>query len=265
MGAELGYIPRSFDRPAREAVTIGELASMLAPIFVGQPTPSSSDALSTLQARGVTIGTGQPNQGLTGAQLVSVLGTTQDALASAGVQKVQPPTIPAPIPNTSDAGTSPTPAQLTTIDAVEDRLPQPLPSANASLEVAGRSEPLPVVPAGSNPPAIDVQDPRTTKPAVIGPNGAPTPSAQPRPRPGVKLAPMPPAPGPVGEPRPATPNPAAPAPSPGPSATNPAPTTKPPATSGQAWTTGRPLPRKTKPVDPSASPASTTATADEPK
>lgn len=248
MASALGYLPPDFARSPREAVTIGEVATMLAPIVEGRPFRSADSALSALRARGVVVGTGLPNQGLTGAQLMSIVGAMQDAMAAAGIQKVPAPVIPVAPP-----AAVPSAADVSTISAVDDRVPAALPSTSAALDTVGRNEPLPTIPPGKNPPAIDVQDPRSGKPAVIGPAGTPTsgPTTAPKPKPGVKLAPMPPAPGAAGEPKPATPNAAA----------NP----QQPETARTTWLRGQPLKPKSKPVDPNASPSPTTANADEPK
>lgn len=260
MASTLGYLPANFDRSPRDAVTIGEVANVLAPILEARPIASPAAAIGALRARGVTIGTGLPNQGLTGAQLMSVVGAMQDAMSAAGIQKV-----PAPIVPSAPAGAKPSDRDVSAITAVDDGVPAPLPSANAALDTVGRNEPLPAIPPGNNPPAIEVQDPSSNKPAVIGPAGTITsgPKTTPKPKAGMKLAPMPPAPGNVGEAKPAQATPPAPIPA------QPAPNATAKPTSGDsarsAWLRGQPLKPKSKPVDPAASPSSTTATADEPK
>lgn len=258
MAAQLGYVPTTFDRPAREAVTIGEVARMFAAILENHAVASPERAITILQSRGVAVGSGQINQGLTGAQLMSVIGPMQDAMASAGVKKVPAPVVVLPLPAPTKA-----PNDVSTISAVDDRVPAPLPTANAALDSVGRSEPLPTIPPGANPPAIDVQDPKTAKPAVIGPSGAPTTST--KPKPGVKLAPMPPAPASPStavEPKPAT---ALPTATPAHPATNAAASLPQGELGRGVWTRGRPLKQKAKPADPNAETTPATATAEQPK
>ncbi len=236
MAKKLGYVDASFASPARQAVTMGEIASMATRILEGKPAATQDDAMARLVRREIAPAAARANQGMTGAQLVSIAGGVRDAMTTEGVQRVAAPKMwevmaavenpqpvvpeplavaatPAPVvpvasaPKAASSGHSePMPPEATTASGValneigkgEPRRPvavvatvppsgsAPAGTTNASglnpmasgmaasnvppaLQGKGRAEPLPQIPVGTQPPAIELQDPNS-KPSVIMPN-----------------------------------------------------------------------------------------------
>jgi hypothetical protein len=244
MAKALGYVDKGYNQPARQAVTIGEVASMATRILEGKTPATQDDAMARLVHREIAPGSARANQGLTGAQLVSMAGGVRDAMSLEGVQRVPAPTMwevmaqvenpptPAPVvivekpkpveasamaatpsaPKGSVGHSEPMPPEaiatgsgvsLNEIGKGEPRKPvavvatvpppmppagttatAPVPSAGAlnpmmsgmaasnippALQGKGRAEPLPQIPVGTVPPAIELQDPNS-KPSVIGPD-----------------------------------------------------------------------------------------------
>ena len=93
MAQKLGWISPVFDRPPREAITIGEACTILARMM----DPADSDALTQEQAVArIALARGlpenlKPYQGITGSQLLSVLGAVHDSVTPA--QAAPAPTI----------------------------------------------------------------------------------------------------------------------------------------------------------------------------
>lgn len=80
----LGLVEPAFDRPAREACTIGEVSVLVARLL-RTPEPVTPElATRSLIERGVLPEVVRPYQGLTGAQLVSMLGYASDAMGKTG-------------------------------------------------------------------------------------------------------------------------------------------------------------------------------------
>ncbi len=244
MAKKLGYVDGSFGSPARQAVTMGEIASMATRILEGKPTATQEDAMARLVRREIVPAAGRANQGMTGAQLVSITGGVRDAMTMEGVQRVAAPKMwevmaavenPEPVvepvavaatpaakpvlgatpvvastPKGMTAGRNePMPPDATAVSDValseigkgEQRRPvavvatlppsgatasAPAGTTNASglnpmaggmaasnvppaLQGKGRAEPLPQIPVGTQPPAIELQDP-SRKPSVITPD-----------------------------------------------------------------------------------------------
>lgn len=133
MAARLGWIAPSFDRPGREAATLGEVCRMLARMMgkpesitqdeslafvsglrVLPPEVSTSSAAGSASSGGVLPSQLKPYQGLTGSQLMTILGSVHDAIApreSAGASALPPTSIV----TTTPAAT--TPAQPATPSA----------------------------------------------------------------------------------------------------------------------------------------------------
>lgn len=206
MAARLGYIPKDFDRPARQAVTMGEVSVMSIKLLEGRSL-SQEDALSKLMQRGIAPASARYNQGLTGAQMVSITGGLRDAMRIEGVRRVAAPSVPEPVKATVATPAAPKAAQAETAnvptppeaalstdgvalgEASKEQgkagvaasvkgsaAPAQAPAgATASAPPAtatgakGHAEPLPKIPPGTVPPAIDLQDPKA-KPSVIGPD-----------------------------------------------------------------------------------------------
>jgi hypothetical protein len=204
MAAKLGYVPKTYARPARQAVTMGEVSTMAVKLLEGRNLDQSA-ALDKLVQRGIAPASAKTNQGLTGAQLVSIAGGVRDAMSIEGVKRVAAPHIeisrPAMQHNTavadSTTGAPVPPEAMGSVDGVSlgAAAKGTNPSAHAasaeSQSVAsgepvtalppskGRAESLPNIPYGSVPPAIDLSDPKG-KPVVIGPDDQVITPGQPR-------------------------------------------------------------------------------------
>lgn len=116
----LGLIAPEFSRPAREATTIGEVAAMTARVLDRSPgarSLSNEQALSTLVEHGMLPPPARVHQGLTGAQLVSILGQLDDHLREAGAGRI-------PLPRSAAA---PAPAA-----SANTKTPEPLPELPAT-------------------------------------------------------------------------------------------------------------------------------------
>ena len=209
MAKELGYVERGFDRPGRQAVTMGDVAEMASKILEGNRPASAEEAMAKLVHREIAPASARPNQGLTGAQLVSMAGGVRDAMTLEGVGRlpaprvwevmgqvenvqaaqvvVQGPVAPAPavvvarVPEPASAGRAkpvmPEPRRPVTAMATVPGAPgfNPMGSGMAASNVPpalgrkGRAEPLPEIPVGSAAPAIDLADPNS-RGSVIGPD-----------------------------------------------------------------------------------------------
>jgi hypothetical protein len=212
MAEKLGYIPREYNRPARQAVTMGEVATMSVKLLEGRRL-SQEDALSKLMQRNIAPASARYNQGLTGAQLVSLTGGLRDAMRIEGVGRVAPPSVPPPAPAPAAESTAgsghidggppvPPDASISTdgvalSEAAKDQGkagatagkntspvnsgPAPAPQS-ASSSNKSHSEPLPKLLPGNVPPAIDIQDPKA-KPSIIGPDAKVITPGQPKSQP----------------------------------------------------------------------------------
>jgi hypothetical protein len=89
----LRYLPTHSLRPSREAVTVGEVSQLFAAVLVGQRQRSADDAVGLMVSKGVLKANLPAYQGMTGAQLVSMIGAAQDVMQSTGVAKVTLPNI----------------------------------------------------------------------------------------------------------------------------------------------------------------------------
>ena len=93
MAKELGYVERGFDRPGRQAVTMGDVAEMASKILEGKRPATADEAIAKMVHREIAPAAARPNQGLTGAQLVSMAGGVRDAMSLEGVQRVPAPKV----------------------------------------------------------------------------------------------------------------------------------------------------------------------------
>ena len=93
MAKELGYVERGFDRPGRQAVTMGDVAEMASKILEGKRPASAEEAMAKLVHREIAPASARPNQGLTGAQLVSMAGGVRDAMTLEGVGRLPAPRV----------------------------------------------------------------------------------------------------------------------------------------------------------------------------
>lgn len=110
---ELGLLAPGFSRPAREAVTVGEVSVLIARAEQPGREIDPQAAVDVLVASGALPSTIRPNQGITGAQLLSVIGHAADARRESGTAPASPMTPPAatPAPAPTD-GPEPLPASL---------------------------------------------------------------------------------------------------------------------------------------------------------
>lgn len=90
----LGLVAPSFSRPAREATTIGEVSLMSVRVLDRTPdAPTSPEAaVRQMVALGILPPPARTHQGLTGAQLVSILGQVEDRMREAGLGRMSSPT-----------------------------------------------------------------------------------------------------------------------------------------------------------------------------
>lgn len=202
LAKKLGYLPATFNRPGRQAVTVGEVAVMLSAVAEPKAARTSEAAVDWLVKSGVLAQRLPAYQGLTGAQLVSLVGQMQDKLQAMGVKRAQLPVLPVPKPAAApvaEVAAKPTATGRTSAGRSE-ALPElggaAKPAAVASTgKPRGRGEPLPDVPAGTKGPAVELDGGRL-RPAAVGPDGkvlpatpgdgkgakpAPTPAAGPKP------------------------------------------------------------------------------------
>lgn len=91
----LNYLPTYSVRPSREAVTVGEVSQLFAAVLVGRRQKSAEDAVGLMVAKGVLKSPIPSFQGMTGAQLVTMIGAARDAMQAAGVARVPLPSVSA--------------------------------------------------------------------------------------------------------------------------------------------------------------------------
>jgi hypothetical protein len=78
---QMGMLDPKFDRPPREAVTVGEFAQLVAGGMKRPSATSESSAVSDLKEIGVLPDFVGENSGVSGAQLLTILGHAEDAIA----------------------------------------------------------------------------------------------------------------------------------------------------------------------------------------
>lgn len=141
LAKRLGYIAPDFDRPPLEAATAGELARLALRLTDGESASrmNQEQSLTRLAARGVVPMTVRPYQGVTGAQLISVMAGVRAEIASRPLARVTLADAPAAAAAAIEPGLAPAPVAAT-----------PESSAVASADEAGgrptgggRGEPLP--------------------------------------------------------------------------------------------------------------------------
>ncbi len=94
MASQLGWITPTFDRPAREAATVGEVCRIAATMLDGRDareTLSVDQAVLRISQISPLPSTLKAYQGITGAQLLSVLSGVHDAILDAGSAAVPQP------------------------------------------------------------------------------------------------------------------------------------------------------------------------------
>jgi hypothetical protein len=157
LASKTGLIEETYDRPGREAATIGETSAMLVRVVDGPQRISQERAVARMVAQRLLPAGAEAFQGLTGAQLVTLVGGVADMLRSQGRDF----SLPAPL-----AAPSPIP---TAAPAPIDPAAPPPPGT--------QPDPAPTIAPITNPPAIEP----TPAPAEPAPTPAPTPAAEPAP------------------------------------------------------------------------------------
>lgn len=139
LARRLGYLAPDFDRPPLEAATAGELARLALRLTDGESASrvNQEQSLMRLAARGIVPMSVKPYQGVTGAQLISVMAGVRAEIANRPLARVALADEPAASP--SEPVAQPAPVTAT-----------PASSAVASVDEAGgrpsgggRGEPLP--------------------------------------------------------------------------------------------------------------------------
>lgn len=174
LAAQLGYTPPFSGRSPREAATLGEVAQMVAAVLERGPgVRSQEEALASLVSRGFVPASSKAYQGLTGAQLLTILAGARAELGHRELARVR-------------------------LDQAEPRGKPKSPqaaSALASADAGGGAA------AAGDPLPESATDPAIERPT--GPSGRSAPAAPPpRPQPQPNAAPEPPAPIPTGSPSP---------------------------------------------------------------
>lgn len=94
LAKQLGLLDSAFARPAREASTIGEVSSMVVRVL-GRTGPGQGDdpqqAVAELVSLSILPPPARTQQGLTGAQLVSILGGADDVMRREGIPRTPQP------------------------------------------------------------------------------------------------------------------------------------------------------------------------------
>lgn len=173
LARRLGYIGPGFDRPAHEAATLGEVAQVFGRVADGGAKSdrlSQEQAMARMGARGLLPAEARPYQGLTGAQLLTVMGGMRTAmgdrerahirLTDAAAPEATPPApvTVAPSPTAAPAAPNATPSPM-------ESPASPHPAADASAvasadgSVGAKAEPLP-------PSATDAALERESTPAA---------------------------------------------------------------------------------------------------
>lgn len=99
LARKMGYIDSRFDRPAREAATIGEVSKVLVRVTDGPRSPgvgaglTQDAAIQRLAARGWLPGNAKAFQGLSGAQFLTLLSGATESMA--GHRATEPAEAPA--------------------------------------------------------------------------------------------------------------------------------------------------------------------------
>lgn len=172
LAQQAGLLEATYDRPGREAATIGEVSSLLVRVVDGPQRISQERAVARLVATRMLPFGAEPFQGLTGAQLITLVGGTSDLLRvqGRGLPGSNPPTPPTPItpPPLPEAATPPTPLPVPASVPAAAEAPRPEPMHDPAPTVAPFGEPAPPPPAP--PPAPPAYEPGTPlrKPGTPG-------------------------------------------------------------------------------------------------
>lgn len=204
LARRLGYVGSGFDHPAHEAATLGEVAQIFLRVSDGTAAGdrvSQEQALKVMAGRGLMPAQARPYQGMTGAQLLTVMGGVRTAMGDRERPHLQVPgtgatppamamTEPEAVPSASAAPLPPrepvTPSAsgssaVASADGAVSAAAEPLPASatDVALEPDAGSAPAPPEPASVEPPAAT---------PILAPT-APTPPTPPTP-PTIPAAPV---------------------------------------------------------------------------
>lgn len=180
LARRLGYVESGFDRPAREAATLGEVAKVFVRVSDGAATGdrlSQEQAMTRMAARGLMPADAKPYQGMTGAQLLTVMSGVRTAMgererphvrlaAAAEAAPATPPAAATPSPMESP-GVATTTGDASTVASADGSLgakAEPLPPAATDVSIEREAAHTPPAPAATPapPPAAPAATP--TKP-----------------------------------------------------------------------------------------------------
>jgi hypothetical protein len=205
MAKQQGLLEENFDHPPREAVTIGEVAVMVERVMTDRVDQSFEGATSRLASRGILPESARASQGLTGSQMLAVLGAAEDLMAAQpeGMATdeplvVEPSARPAPAPEPAPAAGEPaapdedafagfeTGGEPAKVVSPEDTIPSPAPAApDDEQRVVKEIEPLPEMPdeapqtKGEPEPVAPAPEPAPAPPVAVEPAPEPEPAATP--------------------------------------------------------------------------------------
>lgn len=141
LARRVGYVAPDFNRPPLEAATAGELARLALRLTEGESAARTNQeqALMRLASRGMVPMSVKPYQGVTGAQLISVMSGVRGEIGNRPMARVA-------------LADEPVPAIAEVVPAVTPPAPQTLPTGSSAVASAdeegatsggGRAEPLP--------------------------------------------------------------------------------------------------------------------------
>jgi hypothetical protein len=179
---QMGLLDEKFDRPPREAITVGELSLILAAGLHRPDTGSEYRAVEDLKGLGILPDFTDENTGVSGAQLLTILGHAEDAMAMGAAAPAHDQTV-RPSNEAEKARAS---AGVFADHQPATRKPVKKPPIDLQDD-AKKPRPGQVLPTGS--PASE--SPATTPPPPPTPTPAPAPAQVPENAPAAKPTPSP--------------------------------------------------------------------------
>ncbi len=191
---QMGMLDAKFDRPPREAATVGEVAQLVAGGMKRPGATSESSAVSDMKEIGVLPEFVSENSGVSGAQLLTILGHAEDALAMSPASPVHGDG-DAVRPMTDEEEKHISPGVFAAQPAGQPAEKKPVKKPPIDLEKdAKKPRPGQVLPEGSSPaePAPATPEPGASPtPANPAPTPAPAPAPTPREKPAPTSGPRP--------------------------------------------------------------------------
>ncbi len=188
LARRLGYVESGFDRPAREAATLGEVAKVFVRVSDGAAAGdrlSQEQAMTRMAARGLMPADAKPYQGMTGAQLLTVMSGVRTAmgererphvrLAAAAAVEAAPATplaaaTPSPMESPGVATTTSDASTVASADGSVGAKAEPLPPAATDFSIereAAHTPPAPTA-APAPPPAAPTATPSKPREWIQG-------------------------------------------------------------------------------------------------